>query len=198
MRLRRLILTKLWDKMLILRYGGDRLGEWFQSYCKRMELETLLKQWDTQHNLPLTPIRFPMVASAKSGGGVRRGTSGRRRYIPGLATEPDAQSVLVRWLGRVRTIWLHFFLNWHINGIRHEMVASLQRRFYLEVIEWPGGSVKKATSGEHRSNPAWLAAAVRCVPTGRSVPQKTVWQHNIPSLPPSGTLPKTGRFHPIL
>lgn len=58
MRLRRLILTKLWDKMLILRYGGDRLRESFQSYCKRMELETLLKQWDTQHNLPLSPNKI--------------------------------------------------------------------------------------------------------------------------------------------
>lgn len=46
MRLRSLILTKLWDKMLILRYGGDRLGEWFQSYCERVELGALLEQWD--------------------------------------------------------------------------------------------------------------------------------------------------------
>lgn len=41
--------------MLILRYGGDWLRESFRSYCERMELGVLLEQWDTQHNLPLTP-----------------------------------------------------------------------------------------------------------------------------------------------
>lgn len=41
--------------MLILRYGGDRLRESFQSYCERMELRALLEQWDTGRNLPLTP-----------------------------------------------------------------------------------------------------------------------------------------------
>lgn len=41
--------------MLILRYGGDRLRESFQSYCEQMELKALLEQWDTGRNLPLTP-----------------------------------------------------------------------------------------------------------------------------------------------
>ena len=41
--------------MLILRYGGDRLRESFQSYCERMELSALLEQWDTQRNSPLMP-----------------------------------------------------------------------------------------------------------------------------------------------
>ena len=51
--------------MLILRYGGDRLRESFQSYCKRMGLTELLEQWDVQHNLPLTPNQISYGSTKK-------------------------------------------------------------------------------------------------------------------------------------
>lgn len=51
--------------MLILRYGGDRLRESFQSYCERMELEALLEQWDTQRNLPLVPNQISYGSKRK-------------------------------------------------------------------------------------------------------------------------------------
>ena len=35
--------------------GDDLLREMLKSYCERMELESLLEQWDMQRNLPLTP-----------------------------------------------------------------------------------------------------------------------------------------------
>lgn len=35
--------------------GGDDLRETLADYCKRMELENLLAQWDCQQNYPLTP-----------------------------------------------------------------------------------------------------------------------------------------------
>ena len=31
------------------------MRETLKSYCKRMDLETVLEQWDSEHNLPLTP-----------------------------------------------------------------------------------------------------------------------------------------------
>lgn len=53
------------DRMLILRYRGDRLQESFQSYCERMELRALLEQWDTARNLPLTPEQISYGSKRK-------------------------------------------------------------------------------------------------------------------------------------
>ena len=41
------------------------MRESFQSYCERMKLDRLLKQWDTASNLPLTPEQISYGSNRK-------------------------------------------------------------------------------------------------------------------------------------
>lgn len=146
----------------------------------------------------LRRIKYLTAATERSFGAANRDINGRLRSIRGLWAGQVARTARGENGFRMRARWRVNFRVWPPSGTRQKMQSSPPIRCRPGRTERCGGAVNGDTNGRRRSTREQEAAAVRCAPTARCKPERTIWPPLIRNLQSSGIRKETEHCSPAL